>query len=344
MGKTGRRWVRLLVAVVCVAGLTWTLASLGPARVLGVALRADPWWLALSVIPLIGRFLIWGYKWQRMLGRHARLSYFRGMRVLAAGSFVNLATPTAKLAGGVVRASLLRRIRGWPLAECYGWTMADQVTNVLGNVLLFGLLAVAVANYVPLEAGRRLFLATGLLCLGGLLVGSALRGPAWRFLARPGVGTRLAGLVPARFRRDRGEDSPTATIRLVFEPLLQRGGYLTFLSDVALASAAFASLCVANGIVMRALGVDAPLLLISTAVVLGYFAGVAVGVWGGVGVTEAALTALFIQFGIPAGEAAAGALLHRGVYYLFVLTWGGYGLLREGGGADHSATSNSTPV
>jgi hypothetical protein len=59
------------------------------------------------------------------------------------------------------------------------------------------------------------------------------------------------------------------------------------------------------------------------AVMLGYLAGTLVGVWGGVGVTEAALTGLFLRLGLSVEVAATGALLHRACFYLVVLAAGG---------------------
>ena len=108
------------------------------------------------------------------------------------------------------------------------------------------------------------------------------------------------------------------------------GSAATLLADAVWAAAAFAALALANAMVLRALGVEAPLLLVTAAVVAGYFAGVAVGVWGGIGVTEAALTGLFVQLGVPAEQAAAGVLLHRAVYYAVVLAGGGSALWYEG--------------
>ncbi len=82
--------------------------------------------------------------------------------------------------------------------------------------------------------------------------------------------------------------------------------------------------------VLRALGVEAPLLLVAAAVVAGYFVGVAVGAWGGIGVTEAALTGLFVKLGVPPEQAAAGVLLHRAIFYAVVLIAGGLALWYEG--------------
>ena len=52
------------------------------------------------------------------------------------------------------------------------------------------------------------------------------------------------------------------------------------------------------------------------------------GAWGGIGVTEATLTALFIQVGVNPEAAAAGVLIQRAAYFAVVLGWGGAALMR----------------
>jgi len=331
MGTRRRQFLRLLIVAACVAALAWTIGVLGPRRVLDAALRAAPLWLGLSVLPLVGRFFIWAVKWKRMLARRSAVPYGFCLRALAAGSFANLVTPTAKLAGGFVRAALLNRRHGWGLAAAYGWSMADQVTNVLGHLLLYGLLAPVAALGLPAGPQRSALLGSGLLVLAGLAAVAALRGVAWKIVARPSVGDRLARLLPGKWRGSdgAGEDSGAA-MREVLRPLLHEGGpWRTFLPDLIWAAAAFSAVCIANAMVFRALGVEASILQLSLVVVLGYFAGVAVGAWGGVGVTEAALTGLYIQIGVPPDVAAAGALLHRALFYAVVLGWGGAALVLE---------------
>jgi uncharacterized membrane protein YbhN (UPF0104 family) len=323
---TRRQVLRLLVALVCLAGMVWVIASLGPRRVLDVALRADPLWLTLSVLAVAGRFFVWALKWRRMLARRSPVSYGFCLWALSAGSFLNLTTPTAKLAGGFVRAGMLHRRYGWSMATAYGWSMADQVTNVLGHLLLFGLLAPAAWAGLPPGPERTAILVSGLAVLAALAAVAALRGRVWNWLARPGPSARLTRTLPFEWRE-------------VLRPLLKDGrAWSTFLPDLLFAGAAFASICVANALVFRALGADAPVLLLSVVVVLGYFAGVVVGAWGGIGVTEATLTLLYVRIGLPPDVAAAGTLLHRAIFYAVVLGWGGLSMLR------YSATSNSTPV
>jgi len=331
-----RSLFRWLLVGGCVAALAWTVATLGPREVLRAARGADPRWLALSVVPVVGRFLIWGVKWTRVLGRKTAVPYAVALRILLCGSFVNLTTPTAKLGGGFVRAALLRRRYGWGLAEAYGRAFADQGTTVLGSLLLYGLLAVSAAFAVPGLPGAAVLGASGALVLAALAAGVALRGWAWRGLHRPRVRAWIERRTPARLRAAVG-DSGGDWLEQVFGPLLGEGSAIRNLAaDIAWGSLSFASICMANALVLRALGVDAPALPVAAAVVLGYFAGSISGA-GGIGVTEAALTGLYIQFGIPGEAAAAGALLHRATLYLVVVVWGGASLIVEGRASDAAA-------
>jgi uncharacterized protein (TIRG00374 family) len=325
-----RRPVRLLIVIGCLVGLGWALGRLDPARAWQAASRAHAGWLALSAVPLAGRFLLWGVKWRHILSRREPVAYSVGLRILLAGSFVNLTTPTTKLAGGVVRAVLLNRRRGWPLLEAYGRAMADQVTSVLGHLLLYGLVAVPAGLALPPGSSRSTLLVSGTAVLGGVGLVVAMRDVGWRFSQRPGLTRLLARWVPERFRGDNTEEAYRRHLEHVLFPLLREGRRLTtFVPDLLWSAASFACICLANGMVLRAIGVQIDWLLVSAVVLLGYFAGIVFGIGGGIGITEAALTALYVNIGVPIEQALAGALLHRALLYGFVLLAGGLALLRE---------------
>jgi len=316
---------RLFAAGAGLAVLVWTIVRLGPRQVLTAAVEADPGWLALSVLPVIARYLIWGFKWDRMLRRERPVPFRRALRMLMAGCFVNLTTPTAKLGGGVLRAAVLHKHHGWHLSTAFGWVLADQMTNALGGILVFGVLGVIGGSLAGVGGGTA-YVVSGSLALVGFLTLVALRGRAWRWAQRPGLAAWLARITPARFRTVEGDAEGTGWVRPLFRPLLRQTSWL----DVALAIVSFAALCAANSLVLRALGVDTPAWTVAVAVAIGYFAGNGLGTWGGVGVTEAAMAGVLIQLGVAGEAAAAGVLLHRATYYLIGLGWGGLALLRIG--------------
>ena len=334
-----RRLLRLTVVVVGVIAVVWTVYALDPKKVWRVAAQADPLWLAASAIPLGLRFLIWGIKWQNMLARRAPVPLLMSTRIVAAGSFVNLTTPTAKLGGGVVRALLLHKRRGWRRSIAYGWAFADQVTNLLGHALLFGAGSLLFSLHPAAGALKPAFAGVGFVTLLALAVGVWMHKPIWAWVQRPTVADGLARFVPARFA---GADGVTPDgMRRIFGPLLHDGArWSAFVPDVLLGALAFTTLPIANAMVLRSLGVETPLMVVTVVVVLGYLAGNLLGAWGGIGVTEAALATLGAHFGVPAEAAAAGALLHRAVFYAVVLSCGGWSLWFESRDSEVSHTSS----
>ena len=155
-----------------------------------------------------------------------------------------------------------------------------------------------------------------MLATAGVLLFGIVRGRLWGFLRRRSVGRLLAKLVPSRFRGKRSPDVYDAWLERMLLPVLNHGSLTTsYLPDVVLGAMGFSTLCLSNAMILRALGAEAPLALVSVAVLGAYLAGTLLGAWGGIGVTEAALTGLFVQIGIPAELAATAALLHRAVFY-----------------------------
>ena len=327
MKSTRGRILRLIVLVVCVAWLVWIVASLGPRTVWEVARQADAALLAVSFIPIFGRFLIWAVKWTLMMRRRSSIPLRHVIPALLSGNFVNLTTPTAKLAGGFVRAALIRRHTGWGMAVAYGWSFADQFTNVFGNLTLCGALSIAAGLSVAGGGSRVSFLASGAAALAVVVMVVSARGWTWTQVQKPAVARFMARFTPERFR----EMGEATWIRPVLEPLLHVGRTIRVApQDLGLAALSFGSLCLANALVLQALGVDAPLFSVAVAVVVGYFAGTVIGTLGGIGVTEVALIKLYGMAGVSAEAATAGALLHRASYYAVIVVAGGLSLLVEG--------------
>jgi len=320
--------IRLLVFVACAAALTWTVHSLGPRHIFRLALDADPAWLLLSLGAVAARYLIWASKWRRMMRRTGPVGFGTTLGAILSGTLVNLVTPSAKLAGGVTRALLIRRRTGWRMALAYGWSLADQVTNVAGNLVLGGMLAGATAAMMPPSALRRALLGGGVAAVAIVALAVGLRGWAWNQVRRPAV-ARIAGRwTPARFRQNHPGSPAAAWLEPMLSPLLQLGSTWKGIgADVVLGAASWLSLCAANAMVFRALGVEASLFGIATALVLGVFAGTLTGTVGGIGATEIVLIGLYTRLGVPAEAAAAATLLHRGTYYGLSLLAGSLALL-----------------
>jgi len=313
-----RALFRFILVAAGLALVAWTVSRLGPGRVWAAAREADPLWLVLSLLPIPLRFLIWSFKWRRVLARETPIDGRLALRSVMAGAFVNHTTPSAKLAGAFLRATLVRRRTGWDRATAYGWALVDQLGNTLGNLALAGALAVAAGLLLPPAADGRAFVAGGVAALAVVVAALALRG-------RAGAAGRLAARLSPVPRTESAAEDET-WVRRWLAPLLERTSTPAFAGDIALAAAAFASLCLANGLALKAVGAEASWIVVAGCAALGYFAGTAVGLMGGIGVTEAALIELYTRTGIEPTTAAAGALLHRAAFYGITLAWGGLAL------------------
>ena len=85
--------------------------------------------------------------------------------------------------------------------------------------------------------------------------------------------------------------------------------------EMGLSGLSFAMLGIANAWVLTGLGEDVHWLPVLMVVILAYFGGSVLGVMGGIGVTEVFLLKLYPLVGISQTHAAAGALLHRALFY-----------------------------
>lgn len=142
ISKRLRITIQLLIVALCLAAVWWTVRKMGFQAVAEVALHAHLGWLCLSFVPIVLRFVVWSAKWQRMLRRTTDVSHGAVFRAVLAGAFINLVTPTAKLGGGIARALMIHKATGLRKSVAYGWSLADQLTNSLGNASLLAIIAI----------------------------------------------------------------------------------------------------------------------------------------------------------------------------------------------------------
>ena len=152
------RWqlfLKLCLVLVCFAYLAHSLRALGPGDVWAVARESHMGWLLLSLLPILARFLLWSWKWQRMVKREASFPLRLSHRLIMAAAFINLATPTAKLGGAIYRALFLKKRLGFRSSRASGWVFADQMAHLMGSTLLLGGVAVLAPVVLPGIAYQR---------------------------------------------------------------------------------------------------------------------------------------------------------------------------------------------
>lgn len=320
------------LVLACLIYLAYSLKSLGVGEIFSVAKDSQLGWLALSILPLAGRFWIWSYKWAKMVGRQYDLGFRLSQRLVMAAAFINLVTPTAKLGGAFYRAFFLKQRLAFRPSSAYGWVFADQMAHLSGNLLLLGTLAMIAPRFMPGVGNRSAYWATSVICFALLLAFIVFRDRLWQKSqsARvPEVFSRWLSARMAALRGPRKNDSMSQFLK----PWLASGKLHQFLSvEMGLSAASFAMLGLANAWVLRSLGAEFSLLPVMLVVLLAYLGGSVLGVMGGIGVTEVFLLKAYPLVGLSHTQAAAGALLHRALFYLFVLAAGGWSfeVLRRG--------------
>ncbi len=322
--------LQFVVVVLCLAYVVRNIYALGPAKVWETARSVDSGWLALSFAPLLARFFVWAVKWRAMLQREMPVSLREiGMLVLV-NNFLNLVTPSAKLAGGFFRGLYLAKTCGWTMRRAYGWTLADQISMTLGNLFLFSMLALWTGIFLEtaLLNGALPYLGViGIILLTGLFFG---RAGLWRKISNEAFQKKIDRWVPNRFLLD-DQGERRLWLAPLLRPTLCSGNARQWLSvELCLSACSFAMLCLANALVLKSLGIDSSIALIAVILMLAYFAGTLLGVMGGIGVTEVFLMTLYPFAGIEPAAAAAGALLHRASFYAVTLSLGGAATWHQG--------------
>lgn len=319
-------WVRLLVFLFCGLLVYRIISGLGWHKILELVLQADLGLLIAGIVTLFGYYLIWVWKWHFIVARLKRLPFGVLWRLQLAGSFINLVTPTARLGGGFLRAMALEKQYGFTLPAGYGLVLADQLTGFVGKVLLIGFLCLAALGRFPKHDFEWLLLPIGILSL--------IVAFSWPW-ARVPLGRKLASVKAFWIWRipflqkiiKNGEGKKW--IEQLLEPSFFEGKKAEVLVlDLGLSALSFALFCLSNSLVLKAMGCDVSLAAISIVMVVGYLIGSVTGIMGGAGTTELALIGLYATIGIDEGQAAAGALVHRGLFYLVVLIIGGFSTWR----------------
>ena len=325
-------WIRLLIFLVCGVLVYRIIAGLGWGKIYQLVLDSDILLLGWGLLTLFGFYLVWVFKWHLIVARTKSLPFGVLWRLQMAGSFINLVTPTARLGGGFLRAMVLEKRHGLGLAGSYGLVLADQLTGFVGKILLIGLLCFAALGRFPQHDFQWLLLSSGVLALILALSWPWIRAPLGRKLAAfKSFWIKKIPFLQKRVEKHSANNGESNKwIDRLLSPTFYQGENLKVLIyDLGLSAISFALFCLSNSLVLKAMGCDVSLAAMSIVMVIGYLIGSVTGIMGGAGATELALIQLYAAIGIDESQAAAGALVHRAIFYIFVLTIGGYSTWRE---------------
>lgn len=274
---------------------------------------ATPALLAIAGVLMLGRFVVWQQRWGLAVARlDERFSARRRFLALMASVVVNHSTPSVRVFGGIFRARYLARSGTRSFVDHYAAVLFDQIAH--HSVVN----AVTWLATVGVLWGRGLRWPAAVTAVAGaalaIWLGRRRGGARQSIIARADRGAQRLGDRFAALKASAGELVHVLVRLLASRSLLASAAAWT-LGFVVL------NLC-AQWLLFRALGAEVGLLTVASVVGLGTLAGAVTGSPGGVGTTEAAMTAGFVAVGVDAVDATAATLLYRGMHYALVLALG----------------------
>jgi uncharacterized membrane protein YbhN (UPF0104 family) len=311
-------WTGRLTALLVAGWIAWrALRELEWSELFALVGSASPVWLAVALLLLAARPAVGALRWRLALERIGSTPGRVWTFFAVAGSLlVDHLTPTARLLSSVVRSRWLDRASSQPVGRIFGTVLFEQLTHEV----VMAIATVAGLAVVPALLGRW-SLAAGVALLGAVFVLGTLE---W---ARRRGGGPADGI--ARFLHRRAEGG-----RGRLQRLFLHGGEAVSVGRDLVRDTGLGARCVALSVgflalnvlaqwaAFRSIGAEPGLLPIFAVVSLGLTAGVIAGTPGGAGATEAVMVSVYVLLGVERTDAAAGALLFRGLHYLTVLALG----------------------
>jgi uncharacterized membrane protein YbhN (UPF0104 family) len=280
----GRRLVPTLVGLASVLGLVMVVQ---PSRVLGALDGADLRLVGVAVLMMVGFYCLQGLRWHFLLhAARVQMRLRESVLINLAGQAVTAVLPL----GDLTRALFASEATGAPFGAAAATVTVQELTFTSFLVLS------ATPALLGIPGG---WLVTAIV-LGGvaaallILVVPGLYGPIRRLLGALPLIRRGAGQVDT-LRRE--------SVILLTRPVAMASGVID-LARVALAAGALELL-------LRAMRIDRGWWVAMLVVAVAYVGGALSFVPGGIGANEAGVIGVLVGFGVPAGQAAAVALLER---------------------------------
>ena len=278
---------RLVPLVVGLAGFAGLLLVIQPSRVLASLHGTDLGLVGAAMLLTVAFYALQGVRWHFLLrAAGVRLHLHESVLINLAGQTVTAVIPL----GDLTRALFATQATGVP----FGATAATVTVQDLTFTSLLVLAATPALLGIP----------------GGWLVSAIVLGgiaATLLILVVPGVYRpirRLLGAVP--LLRESVEQVDTLrreSVVLLTRPLALASGIID-LARVALAAGALELL-------LRAMNIQRGYWVALLVVAVAYVGGALSFLPGGIGANEASLIGVLVGFGVPAGQAAAVALLER---------------------------------
>lgn len=337
-------------AVLAVLGLVvfvLIFRFVGTTEIVSVLINANPYLIGLSVFFQLSLLLCWGFRWQLITDYlKVKIPYSRLFPYLLFINFGDIITPGPRFGSEPVVAYLMRKNEGIKtstmlasmLVERLYGLIAFNMLSIFSIFLLLGFMSIGVlqlSRWVFVLIAMSLIVAVGLTLFVIYIfytekagIGIAVR---WahkilpflrKFIKMPGGRQRTLKELEARFKRSAETFFDDIIILSKNSGLWARGMFMSFVFYFIFFMQTFYAFAAVG--IWKGLGFFPVVVMMMT---LAELTGYLIMLPSAVGVTEVLMIAILSGFGVPLGQAAAGTLLARGIYYFFGLLTGYMGLL-----------------
>jgi uncharacterized protein (TIRG00374 family) len=170
MEKGKRKKVFIVTAMVAFFIVMVILLASAGVDVLDIIVHIDPPYFILSVTCFLGFVLAWGIKYYLLVKRRVRQAYFPCVLLAnMSGNFVNVTTPSGRMAGEPVRAKMIASCYKVRFSRVFAASMVDKASLTIAMLILVVSLTIYASQKYDMP--RLLQYLTGAFVLFWVLVG-----------------------------------------------------------------------------------------------------------------------------------------------------------------------------
>lgn len=330
MREKGKRkrtltWIALLVLFIVLAVMFARFGS----EVLKIIEHIRPEYFALALACHLGVQLSWAIKYHLLVKRRVPRAYFPYVALANMyGNFVNITTPSGRVAGEPLRARAIAKRYHARFSTVFAATMMDKMTLTITQVVVLIPLSIYMTYEFNMPRIVEYFLGAFILFWTGVGIISyyLFKGMGeGRSRKIGGLIYRISKFILRGKYRDRGffvekVRSGIMEFKSSFKMLSRKP--LFMLLDLILGISMYAFRFSAAYMFFLAVGHSQPFLTVSTVVMIAFLVGLMSQLPGMVGIAESSLTGLYIATGVPVSIALTVSILSQMNVYLFEIGLG----------------------
>ncbi|HIJ97959.1 TPA: flippase-like domain-containing protein [archaeon] len=335
-------------AVLAVLGLivfVLIFRFVGTTEILSVLRNANPYLIGLSVFFQFSLLLVWTFRWQ-LITEYLKIGipFYRLFPYLLFINFGDIITPGPRFGSEPVVAYLIQKNEGQKAGTVMASMLVERLYGLISfNMIslfsifvLFGYMSVGLLNlsgWVLMLIVLSLMVAVGLTLFVAYIFYTENRGLTMVM----GWAHRILPFVYQKFYKNdvRGMRATEVKLRksakTFFDDVLLLGGDpKLWVNGMFMSFAFYIIYFIQTFYAFAAVGIFKGLgffFVVAMMMTLAELTGYIIMLPSAVGVTEILMISILSGYGIPLGQAAAGTLIARGIYYIFGLLTGYIGLI-----------------